>query len=182
MKEVQYIDRLNNAMRGDNFRMNVLSIVRSLMLPDCYVAAGFVRNCIWDVLHDKQTPLNDIDIVFFDRADPSGSRAKKVSKELNRMYPEMPWQVKNQAIMHLKNGDEAYHNTEHAMSYWPEKETAVGIAMNEDDSLSVASVFGLSSLFNGEITHNSNREISVFFNRVKNKQWQEQWPQLKLVY
>ena len=61
----------------DQERMNVLSIVQFMNLPDCYVAAGFIRNLVWDALHSCETRLNDIDIVFYDKAQPDNDLAEK---------------------------------------------------------------------------------------------------------
>ncbi|CAH7108283.1 hypothetical protein VCHA54P496_10681 [Vibrio chagasii] len=53
----------------DPLRTKILECVAQLDLPQCYVAAGFVRNLVWDHLHgfDNPTPLNDIDVIYFDR-------------------------------------------------------------------------------------------------------------------
>ncbi len=54
----------------DLIRMDCLRAVRELNLPDWFIAAGFVRNAIWDHIHDlPMTSLNDIDVVYFDRND-----------------------------------------------------------------------------------------------------------------
>jgi len=58
------MDRLINSIQEDRYRMNILSIVSSLKLPDWYIGAGFVRNLVWDHLHNfPSTPLNDIDVI-----------------------------------------------------------------------------------------------------------------------
>lgn len=47
--------------------MRLLIIVADLKLPDGLIAAGFVRNLVWDHLHGKNaTPLNDVDVIFYD--------------------------------------------------------------------------------------------------------------------
>lgn len=66
------------------------------------------------------------------------------------------------------------------MSYWPEKETGVGVAMKGDGSISAISAFGFKTLYNGMISHNEKRSIDVFEKRVKTKNWLEIWPNLKL--
>ena len=52
--------------------IRLLRAVEELRLPDCWIGAGFVRNAVWDALHGR-TPdcglLNDVDVVFLDRAD-----------------------------------------------------------------------------------------------------------------
>ncbi|WP_276606279.1 nucleotidyltransferase family protein [Alteromonas portus] len=47
--------------------MRCLRALRALNLPQGYIGAGFVRNAIWDELHERATPtpLNDIDVVYF---------------------------------------------------------------------------------------------------------------------
>lgn len=165
----------------DPARMNVLSIVRSLNLPDCYVAAGFLRNLVWDSLHLTETKLNDVDIVFYDKSDSDNLAAQKITDQLNQEYPDINWDVKNQAFMNIKNGDEEYTSSLDAMSYWPEKETAIGAALNEDGSISIVSAFGLESLFNGKVSYNNKRSKEVFLNRLASKQWLQKWPQLHVV-
>lgn len=88
--------------------MEILAIVRSLNLPDCYVAAGFVRNLVWDNIHATKTALNDIDVVFYDTSDTENQIAKNLTIQLNQMHPSFLWKVKNQAFMHRKNGDAPY--------------------------------------------------------------------------
>lgn len=59
-------------IEADSIRMECLQAVRALNLPDWFIAAGFVRNAIWDHLHSlPMTPLNDVDVVYFDPDDCS---------------------------------------------------------------------------------------------------------------
>ncbi len=53
---------IQSLIQSDPERLNVLRAVASLDLPDCYVAAGFVRNMVWDYLRSSEHTLpNDID-------------------------------------------------------------------------------------------------------------------------
>jgi hypothetical protein len=47
--------------------MRCLRALRALDLPQGYIGAGFVRNALWDELHERTipTPLNDIDVIYF---------------------------------------------------------------------------------------------------------------------
>ena len=51
-------------LTNDPARMAALTIAAAQELPDWCLAAGFVRNLVWDKLHDfsSSTPLNDIDV------------------------------------------------------------------------------------------------------------------------
>lgn len=49
----------------------ILEHVEASGLCDAWVAAGVVRNAVWDALHDfhDPTPLNDVDIICFDQKE-----------------------------------------------------------------------------------------------------------------
>ena len=66
--------RLRDLLNADPWRMAILHLLRALDLPDGWVAAGFVRDAVWDHLHGHapSIPVGDIDIIWFDpaRTDP----------------------------------------------------------------------------------------------------------------
>ncbi len=64
---MQDLKRLGDVIKRDPFRMDCLHALRSLDIPQGFIGAGFVRNAIWDELHErvKPTPLNDIDVIYF---------------------------------------------------------------------------------------------------------------------
>jgi Nucleotidyltransferase len=65
--------QLTQIIRGDARRWAVLAQVRALGLPDCWVAAGFVRDAVWDHLHGYAPQLlGDVDVIWFDRARAGG--------------------------------------------------------------------------------------------------------------
>ncbi|WP_159650914.1 nucleotidyltransferase family protein [Vibrio atypicus] len=176
-------EQIFSLIKQDDQRVDLLNITRNLALPQCYVSAGFVRNLVWDHLHGKQTstPLNDIDVIYFDPAESNSAANLDYEKQLKALRPNVNWQVRNQAIMHVRNGDKPYTNVNHAMSHWPEKETAVAVKINGDGNLECLAPFGLESLFNLQVTHNPKREISVFDQRVASKNWLTLWPKLTVV-
>ncbi|HGS5357410.1 nitrate reductase [Vibrio cholerae] len=169
-------------IRKDPIRLEALECVCQLELPQCYIAAGFVRNLVWDSLHHNVTltPLNDIDVIFFDADCLDSDYEKLLELKLSEQMPQLNWQVKNQAKMHLQNGDNPYQSTLDAMSYWPEKETAVAVRKVENDRYECISAFGFESLFQGFITHNPKRAYGTFENRVKSKGWLAMWPNLRI--
>ena len=90
------VDRTIELVRADAWRMECLQAVCSLRLPDWYAAAGFLRNAIWDALHDKpdRTPLNDIDVVYYDSGIPlqvAEDQEVEIEAALRRLLPERPW-------------------------------------------------------------------------------------------
>lgn len=169
-------------LQADERRMACLRAVASLNLPDWCIAAGFVRNLVWDRLHgyEDASPLNDVDVLYFDPRDQSEERDRAFEVRLSTLQ-DMPWSVKNQARMHVRNRDEAYRDTMDAMSYWPEVETAVGARLDGEGRLELVAPFGLASLMAGTVTMNPRRpKPEAFRERVEAKRWLQRWPKLHL--
>ncbi|MEM8489414.1 MAG: nucleotidyltransferase family protein [Pseudomonadota bacterium] len=162
--------------------MSALKLAASLKLPDWCIAAGFVRNLVWDRLHaySVSTPLNDIDLIYFDPMQASRARDKELEDQLSAIS-SLPWSVKNQARMHVRNGDACYQSTSHAMKHWVEVETAVGAYTSRSGELKLKAPFGVRSLLAGSITLNATRQKPTDFRqRLEDKRWLELWPLLKV--
>lgn len=167
---------------ADSMRMEALKLASSLNLPDWCLAAGFVRNLVWDKVHNKPvaTPLNDLDLIYFDRTQKDPERDRELEKRL-RHASTLPWSVKNQARMHLRNRDHAYCSTSDAMRYWVEVETAIGARL-KGDTIELIAPLGLHWLFANTITLNGHRpKVSAFQERVKAKEWLRHWPNLQVM-
>ncbi|WP_353461505.1 nucleotidyltransferase family protein [Halomonas elongata] len=167
-------------LHADPVRCEALELAERLGLADWCLAAGFVRNLVWDRLHGyaHSTPLNDIDLVYFDPDDDSESRDRDLEGYLNSVS-RLPWSVKNQARMHERNGDAPYRSTSDAMTYWVERETAVGVRLDGEGSMSLVAPLGLTSLLEGQVTYNPRcRNMAAFRERSRNKDWLSIWPRL----
>jgi len=102
----------------DDFRLKCLRTAQQQMSLEWYLSAGFVRNLIWDKLHgyEQMTPLNDIDLIYFDSVSSSISvssaglvkEEKQIEQALKAVMPECNWSVKNQVRMGLKHGHAPY--------------------------------------------------------------------------
>ena len=75
----------------DAIAMEQLRAVRELDLPDWCIAAGFVRNRVWDHLHGivpARLPV-DIDVIYFDAGDVSreseAAFASRLAQELEAL-------------------------------------------------------------------------------------------------
>lgn len=174
--------RLAQLLLADTKRIEILQAVESLSVDSAFVAAGFLRNLVWDALHAiyPPTPLNDVDVIYFDDRVPCPYSDSDYQAQLTKQLPDVHWQVKNQAVMHIRNGDRPYTGIADAMRHWPEKETAVGVQLC-DGTFKFISGFGFDSLFALNITWNPVRNKSVFLQRVEQKQWLSQWPSLRVV-
>jgi hypothetical protein len=170
---------------ADAARMRVLRRVHALHLPDCWVAAGFVRSLVWDTLHDRAaSPLpDDIDVVWFDAARAARARDAALEALLRGQDDLLGWSVKNQARMHGRNGDAPYRDATHAMAHWPETATAVGVRLADGGGIEIAAPFGLDDLF-GLVVRPTPRfstdKAATVFARMRDKRWQAIWPRLAL--
>jgi uncharacterized protein len=171
-------------MAQDPMRMRALHLARELDLPDWCLAAGFVRNLVWDKLHGFEipTPLDDIDLVYFDPLHAHREHDRRIEQKLVEAEPGLPWAVRNQARMHDRNGDAPYQSTLDAMSFWVEQETAVGVRLDGSGCIEVVSAFGLDGLFAKRITPNRRKRNSAteFSARLARKNWLWRWPDLRV--
>ncbi|QYJ76706.1 nucleotidyltransferase family protein [Shewanella sp. FJAT-52076] len=175
---------LTSLLRDDDSAMDCLKAAREVMteagIGDYLLAAGFVRQRVWDSLHGMETrQLADVDLIYWG----AGERAleQRLTEALGARLAVIPWEVKDQRRMHLRHGDAPYRNLVDAMAAWPEQETAVGVRLTHEDTFHIESAWGLESLFALKLTPSPRRPIDVFWQRVRSKGWLEHYPKLQLV-
>jgi hypothetical protein len=203
VERLKLYQRVCEIIQADSQRMSCLHALQQLALPQGYLGAGFLRNAIWDFLHNKSTPtpLNDVDVIYFDADNTQRAKDTFYEMRLNEVLPQVKWQVKNQARMHVLHGHAPYKNCEEAISYWIEKETCVAIALSTADRVALSASasasahlsssfetagpfeilapFGLQSNFAGTISINPKYpRPDVFNERIQKKRWCEIWPTL----
>ncbi|WXL25862.1 nucleotidyltransferase family protein [Ectopseudomonas mendocina] len=171
-------------LAADPMRMAVLRQVKALGLPDCWVAAGCVRNAVWDQLHQLpiSTPLADIDVIWFDPDQASAEVDARFEQALQQMDSRHNWSVKNQARMHLGNADQPYTSSTDAMCYWPETATAVAVRLGVDEQIEIAAPYGLGDLFNLIVRPTAKfaaEKQPIYTQRQRSKNWAAIWPQLR---
>jgi hypothetical protein len=179
----KYNDAFLELIRNNKEIMKDLTIVKEFNLPDWYVAAGYVRNYIWDSLHNYliRTPLNDIDVIYYNMEEIDEEIDKRYEQKLILETGISIWSVKNQARMHTINGDPPYKSIEDAIRHWPETVTAVGIKLNEDNSISYISPYGLEDIFEYRVRRSPLfKDESYYRSRVRKKNWKEIWPRIEI--
>lgn len=164
----------------------MLETARALDLPDWWIGAGFVRNAIWDHLHGfAPAPFDgDIDVIWFDATRGEKFVDEALTSALQARRPDLPWSVKNQARMHLRNRDHPYRSSVDAMCYWPETATAVAITLRDDDIFELAAPFGIDDLIAMVLRptpHFLAHRLSVFHERQHRKNWRSRWPLLRVI-
>jgi len=168
----------------DPVGMEQLRAVRALELPDWCIAAGFVRNRVWDHLHgiSPPRPPADIDVLFFDATDLGKEREAAYEERLNHALPA-PWQVRNQARMHVWKNLPQHKSTADAMIYWLETVTSVGVRLEDDDTLTIVAPLGVDDLV-GLIcrpTSFGRTRRDEYNARIASKRWRELWPKVRFV-
>ena len=172
--------QLITIVQSDPWMMNILEIVSNLGLHDCWIGAGFVRNKVWDHLHQLQrTNLNDIDIIHYNSKDTSKTVDLEIENLLKKQYPENNWSVKNQARMHLKHGHAPYKNNIEALSHWPETATAIAIRWH-NQQIELIAPYGLNDLFQLKVKPTPNFDQKVVIDRVQSKNWLQNWNLLRM--
>jgi len=178
---MKYRNELIQIIKKDEQIMETLFIVKNLNLNDCWVGAGFIRNKVWDVLHEiKKTKINDIDVVFFNESIISENLEKEIEQKLTDINPKVKWSVKNQARMHLRNNHLKYSNVENAISYWPETATAIAVRLDSENKIEILAPHGLEDLFNLIVRPTPNFSPIIFQERIDAKLWKKQWKNLNI--
>lgn len=169
-------------IRKEEWLMKALVDVRSLNLPDWYIAAGAIRDTIWDVLHgfNEKTPLKDIDVVYFDSLDIGTEREKNSEKVLSEINPLLNWEVKNQARKSIKHRD--INSSCESIAYWSETPTCVGIRLEKDNFLTICAPHGLSDLMELRVRPIPlpYRNLDLYKSRMQEKNWGKKWYKLRI--
>lgn len=172
-------DALCRLLEDNALLMAAFRAVRSLGLPQGALGAGIIRAAVWDHLAGSgPTPVDDADVIYFDPEDPTTAAEARHESRLRQDVPDLGWSVRNQARMHLRNGDRPYASVEDAMRHWLETPTCVALALGRDDRLRVIAPFGLDDLFAMRIrpTPRGRERRDAYQARLQAKGWRKTWP------
>ncbi|PCF47608.1 hypothetical protein CD148_10415 [Staphylococcus delphini] len=178
-------EELINIIESDKNMMEILKTASLLDLPDWWISAGFIRNKIWDVLHDYniKTEYNDVDVIYYDVLNIQENTEKIYEKELNKLNSEIPWSVKNQARMHLRNATDPYNSSVDAVNQYPECPTAICIKL-VNDKIAIHYDYDIEELFNGVVRptpyFDNKEKIDIYLKRIEEKDWISKWPKLEI--
>ncbi|WP_374350947.1 nucleotidyltransferase family protein [Chitinimonas sp.] len=182
-------ERLRALIAATPWLMTALAAVRDLALPEAAIAAGAIRNLLWDDLHGfaHPAPQGDIDVICF---DPTASLADDARWQalLQERLPHWHWEVVNQALVHHWYRDDtgqpppANCSLAAGMARWPETATAVAARLDAQGNIALIAPFGLDDLFSLTLRRNpACASRQAFAQRVRDKQWLQRWPQLRLL-
>jgi hypothetical protein len=179
--------RLREIVWSCAWMRGALETARDVAAPDWLIGAGSVRRLVWDCLHGvaEPPPPDDIDLVFFDPASLRPEREDEVRNALVAGSPHLPWDVKNQAAVHLWYAEafgvevEPLRSAEEGVASWPETASAVAVRLMTDGELRVVAPLGLDDLF-GLIWRRNPRRVTVaeYRRRVEEKFTPDRWPRV----
>jgi hypothetical protein len=168
---------------GQPERLHLLRAVRDHGPAGAWIAAGFVRNAVWDALHGyrEATPLSDIDVLYFsaDNLEPETDHAWE--RRLLEVCPGALWSVRNQARMHLRNGDAPYRDCGDAMCHWVEVSAAVAVRLR-GESLELLAPLGIDDIWQLRVrpTEHFRTKPHIYRERIAAKNWPARWPKLQI--
>lgn len=181
MTDQEILERLGQ----DQAIREILEVIRSLELKDFWLAAGSVRNFIWNILSgqpgfDAET---DVDVIFFD-STVSYEKTLQLEMELRKAFPAYSWELKNQVYMHIHSPNtQPYTSSKDAMSKYPECCTAIGLRLLEDNQLELFAPYGLADIRAFQVRPTPHfladaERKKLYMERLSKKNWKAKWPQL----
>ena len=187
---MKYEQSLIEILEETSWFSRAMSTVRKLDAPNAFIGSGAIRNAVWDSLHCYETPsyLADIDVTYFDPDDLSEASEHRYERELQALEPSVPWDVKNQAAVHLWFHKvfgykvDSLKSIEDSAATWPEVALAVAVRMRPDDTFDVIAPFGLEDLFSMIVRRNPTRvSVEAFEQRIVDKCYTTRWPKVRVV-
>jgi uncharacterized protein len=184
--DTRLASELTDLVRSDSWIMDLLRAVRSIHLHQWCIAAGVIRNKVWDHLHghtDRTLPA-DIDVLFFDRDRTDATYEAEIETRLAAIVPDVRWEAVNQAAVHSYTKEAPYQSIEQAMSRWAEPVTAVGVHLTHEEQIVITAPFGLRDLFGLLVRPNlvTPDAAAVYRERMSTKRWIERWPRLTVLW
>lgn len=167
-----------------------LQAVASLGLASWCIGAGAVRNLVWDHLHGpaQPTPLRDVDVAYFDADDPDPARDAALQAALQARMPGWPWEVTNQAGVHLwfeacfGHAVPPLSSLHEAVASWPETATCVGLTLDAQGEPQVIAPWGLDDLFGLTVRRNPVRvSLATYRERTRQKDYARHWPRVRVI-
>jgi uncharacterized protein len=183
-------ERLIDIVQSSAWFCRLLGAGQSLGLASWCIGAGALRNLVWDRLHGHATPsqVRDVDFAYFDASDLSSDSERALQTRLQRECPGEPWEVTNQAAVHLwferhfGHGVAPLPSLEAAVATWPEFATSVAITRDAAGAIHVIAPHGLDDLLSMVVRRNPTRaSIETYRQRVRDKNYTARWPGVRVM-
>lgn len=185
--EDERADALRHIIRSVPVLMDILTAIKQLALPDCWLVSGAIYQTTWNVMtgrpHDHG--LKDYDIVYFDGADLSYEAEDLVIRKVAQALPHLASKIetRNQARVHLwyeKRFGAAYPALSCSMESlvnYASKTHSVATRFGPNGSIEIHAPFGLANIFDMRLVPNTaldNRKTHT----EKGARMKAIWPEL----
>lgn len=178
-------ERVLEIIRATPELMTILKLIRDCHLKQGALAAGSIRNTVWQVLSGQPMILtSDIDVVYFDPERPA-SDDLEIYAALTERAPQYQWQVKNEVYMAHYNFADApdFTSVADAIGHFVEVPTCVGAYLDAHDEVKLIAPHGVTELLHLKCRpiafyQQDDRHLTIFRQRMAMKQWQKRWPKL----
>jgi hypothetical protein len=179
--------RLEAILRAAPDLMRVLTVARSLDLPDWLVFSGAIYQPVWNHLTGREPSfgIKDYDLAYFDASDVSYEAEDAVIKRVAAAFAP-PFrdlvEVRNQARVHIWFPDkynEPYPplaRSAEALGRFTSPAFAVGVRLEVDGRLTIEAPFGLEDLFAMRVRPNPTRPSGGLERTFANAKGR--WPEL----
>jgi len=128
-----------------------------------------------------------VDVVYFEDDNLDSAEEKCLEKKLLDLQPDVPWSVKNEARMHIRNDMEPYTSTLDAVAKFPETATSIAVRLNLNKELILRAPHGICDLMNLEVRPTpfftvSRERMKIYHQRLEKKKWKQHWHKLHYFY
>jgi hypothetical protein len=183
--------RLARIIRSSPTLMQVLSIARTLDLPQWRLVSGAIYQTVWNALTNRPADygVKDYDLLYFEGADLSYAAEDAVIKRAAALFPgalSQKVEVRNQSRVHLWFEDhfgEPYRplsSTDEAIGRFVSPAFAVGVRLEQNDRLSICAPFGLDDLFAMRLRPNPTRPLAAGWQKATASA-KARWPEVVIV-
>ncbi len=170
--------------------MRWLRVARDHGPVDGCIGAGAVRALVWNHLHGYPAGSHaptDVDFVYHDPTDLSTAHEEEVARRLRDAAPEVPWEVVNQARVHLwrRNSEGVApppaSSLAAGIAAWPETATCIAVRLTHDDQVQIIAPHGLTDLFALVLRPSPAADPEAYASRLAAKRHAETWPRLTVM-
>jgi len=177
LDDEQFILKL---VRSSPATMEVLRAA-ALMSPSLWLGGGSVRTLAWNYLTGRAEDVHDYDVVYFDDQKLDEAQEKTIEAKLRAQLPRtIKISVKNQARMHMVNGEPKRFSLEEAIANWPERATSTAMRLDSQERLLVIAPYGYEDVLDLVVRPTPYHSINptAFNRRLSQKNWKKHWPEL----
>jgi hypothetical protein len=164
----------------------LMPVIRAVwrVSPELWLGGGPIRTCVWSDFSWPSASKIDFDVLYFDSSDLAESKEKLLAQQIRSCLPAgYRVTVKNQARMHLVNGEPQRNSLSEAIENFPETATSVAVRLDDDGELSILAPHGVRDLFDKVVrpTPFHDKYPTAYNRRIAEKNWSANWPDVQVV-